>query len=483
MTHKIVFSLLVIICMSLTGCQVNPVSGEKQFRLVSADQELTMGHGYHPDLIFMYDGEYLDPELKRYLGTIVQRLHKVSHRPEMPMDFTVLNTTTLNAFAIPGHVYATRGFLAELQNEAQFAAVMGHEITHVAAGHAAQNMTSQIILSGGLAVLGGFMDESTTSQAVLVGSQLGVTLLGLSYSRQHEHQADRVGTYYMALAGWDPRQSVRMQEILGSFHTSKPSFLDKYLSTHPPMDERIADIQNVIDEKELLNAGLIQGDGIYEKRWQDRMVQLKQVNTAFKEYDNGAKLYSDKKYQEALDAAKKAVTMNSHQAQFYRLQGDALAQLEKFEEAKAAYQTALQKDPRYVPANIGLGDIALAQDRYAQAEAQYAIATTGYPGSVMAHYGLGVARFQQDKYEEAIAPLTLVSQNAPSAASVHFLLATACYQTEKWQLAYDAYQLALKAELKDEDHKATAEKRVQELTQKLGLDQEENAEKKEQSEK
>jgi len=477
MFKKIVYSLLIVVFACLTGCQVNPVSGEKQLRLVSADQELKMGHGYHPDLIFMYDGEYQDPKLKRYLGTIVQRLHKVSHRPEMPMDFTVLNTTMLNAFAIPGHVYATRGFLAELQNEAQFAAVMGHEIAHVTAGHAAQNMTSQMITSVGLGVMGSFMDESTTSQALLMGSQLGVTLLGLSYSREHEHQADRVGTYYMALAGWDPRQSIRMQEILGSFHTGKPSSLDKYLSTHPPMDERIADIQNVISEKDMLNAGLIQGDGIYEKRWQERMSQLKQVNTAFKEYDEGTKLYSEKKYQEALNAAKKAVKMNPRQAQFYRLQGDALTQLEQYKEAEAAYQTALTKDARYVPANIGLGDIALAQDRYARAEAQYAIAANGCPGNVMAHFGLGVARFLQDKYEEAIAPLTLVSQNVPAAGSVHFMLATACYQAEKWQPAYDAYQRALQADLKDEDQKATAQKRVQELTQKLGLGQEEEVDK------
>ena len=479
MAKKIVYSLLVLVLVSLMGCQVNPVTGEKQFRLVSADQELKMGDGYHPDLVFMYDGEYQDAELKRYLGTNVQRLHKVSHRAEMPMDFTVLNTTMLNAFAIPGHVYATRGFLAELENEAQFAAVMGHEIAHVTAGHAAQNMTTQMITAVGLGVMGNFLDEGTASQAALIGSQLGVTLLGLSYSRQHEHQADRVGTYYMALGGWDPRQSIRMQEILGSFHEGKPSFLDKYLSTHPPTEERVLDIQNVINEKDMLNAGLIQGDGVYEKRWQGRMVKLQEVNTAFKEYDSGTKSYGDEKYQQALDAAKKAIKMNPDQAQFYRLQGDALAQLDKLKEAKAAYQSALKKDPRYVPANIGLGDIAMEQDQYAQAEAQYAIATNGYPGSVMAHYGLGVARFQQDKYEEAIEPLALVSQNVPSASSVHFLLATACYKTEKWEPAYQAYQMALQAGLKDEDHKATAEQRVQELMQKLGLNQQEEADKEE----
>jgi beta-barrel assembly-enhancing protease len=481
MIRKCFYSLLVVLLVSVMGCQVNPVTGEKQLRLVSAEKELAMGHSYHPDLIPMYDGEYQDAKLKRYLGTIVQRLHKVSHRPEMPIDFTVLNTTMLNAFAIPGHVYATRGFLAELDNEAQFAAVMGHELAHVTAGHSAQNMSSQMITSVGLGVLGSFADESTASQAVLMGSQLGISLLGFSYSRQHEHQADRVGTYYMALAGWDPRQSIRMQEILGSFHEGKPSFLDKYLSTHPPTEERVLDIQNVIDEKSMLNAGLIQGDGIYAKRWKGRMTKLKQVNSAFEHYDVGTKLFGEEKYQEALDAAKKATKMNPHQAQFYRLQGDALAQLGNYKVAKTAYQAALKKDPRYVLANIGLGEIALEKDNYGDAEEQFALATHAYPGSVMAHYGLGVTRFQMKKYKEAIAPLAAVAQAAPTAASVHFLLGTAYYKTEQWQPSHDAYQRALANELKDEDYKATAETRVQELIKKLGLDKEEDTENKEEA--
>ena len=74
-----------------------------------------------------------------------------------------------------------------------------------------------------------------------------------------------------------------------------------------------------------------------------------------------------------------------------------------------------------------------------------------------------------------------VAQAAPTAASVHFLLGTAYYQTEQWKPSHDAYQRALANELKDEDHNATAEKRVQELIKKLGLDKEEDAEIKEET--
>ncbi len=460
----VVVGLLALV--AIAGCRVNPVTGKKELSLISEGQELQMGNGYHPDIVFMYDGEYLDPELKNYLGSIVNRLHKVSHRSEMPVDFTVLNTSVLNAFATPGHVYATRGFLSELTNEAQFAAVMGHELTHVAAGHSALRMSTQMITAVGLGLLQSSLGESDSTQAVLLGTQLSVTMFGLSYSRQQEHQADRVGTYYMALAGWDPNESITMQELLGSFHKGKASFLDKYLSTHPPTDERIADIRNVISEKNIPNSGLIQGDGIYAERWQRRLAGLHKVNGAFKHYDSGIEHYGKEEYQQAFDAAVKAAEMDPRQAPFYKLQGDALRGLGRLDKAGEAYQTALMKDPRFVPANIGLGEIALGKEKFDQAEKEFAVASHGYPGSVHAKYGLGVSQFRQGKYEQAIEPLVLVAQAVPSEPAVHFLLGTSYYQTNQWQPAYESYQKALETGLKD-DKQAAAKQRVEELTKKL----------------
>ncbi len=474
MLKKIVlYTLWVMMLVSLVGCQVNPVTGKKEFSLISESKEIAMGDGYHPDIIFMYDGEYIDPELKQYLGSIVARLHHVSHRSEMPVDFTVLNTSMINAFAIPGHVYATRGFLAELENEAQFAAVMGHELAHVSCGHSAKKMTGQMITNLGLGVMASMLDDdSTSSQLVLMGSQYSVVLLGLSYSRQHEHQADRVGTYYMALAGWDPQESISMQELLGSFHEGKPSFLDKYLSTHPPMDERIEDIELVIQEKNLGHSDLRQGDGVYEARWKKQLAGLYASNAAFEEYDQATQLLSDENPTKALAAVNRAIEMDSSRAPFYRLKGDILASQEKYSQAEAAYQLALQKDYRYVPANTGLGEIALYQDRYAQAEKQFGIAAYGNPGGMMPQYGLGLALYYQDKFEEAIAPLTVVAQANPNAASLHYLLGDACYRTQQWEEAYEAYSQAINAGIEDEKL-TVAQARATELAAMLTPEEEE----------
>lgn len=459
--------VIALLLLSLfTGCKVNPVTGKKEFSLVSETSELQMGHGYHPDIIFMYDGEYQDPELKQYLGTIVTRLHKVSHRSAMPVDFTVLNTSMINAFATPGHVYATRGFLTELKNEAQFAAVMGHELAHVAAGHSASRMSTQILTAVGLGVMSSGLGESDSGGMMQLGAQLGVTLLGLSYSRKQEHQADRVGTYYMALAGWDPNQSIAMQELLGSFHKNKPSFLDKYLSTHPPMDERIADIRSVISEKDLPNAGLVQGDGVFADRWQRRLNGLRQKKQAFEHYDRAMGLFNEKKYEEAIRAAVEAAKLAPEQAPFYRLQGDALHRIEKLDLAKRVYGEALKRDPRYVPANIGLGWMALEQGNHEEAEKQFAVADHGYPGSADAKYGLGVTLLKEKKYEQAVRPLLKLSQAYSSEPSVHFFLGTAYYGAREWEPAYESYRAALDAGLENEQE-AAAKRRVEELAAKL----------------
>jgi len=458
---------LALFCAVFAGCQVNPVTGKKEFSLVSQDQEIAMGDAYHPDIVFMYDGEYQDAELKQYLGSIVMRLNDVSHRSEMPVDFTVLNTSMINAFAIPGHVYATRGFLAELDNEGQFAAVMGHELAHVSCGHSAKGMTRQMVTSAGLGVLATMMDDdSATSQAVIMGSQFSIVLMGFSYSRQHEHQADRVGTYYMALAGWDPQESISMQKLLGSFHEGKPSFLDKYLSTHPAMEDRILDINKVIYEKDLANAGLIQGDGVYQARWKGRMANLHESSKAFDEYDKATEFLSKEDLPNALKAVDIAIKMDPSRAPFYRLKGDILTAQKLYNQAENAYKLALQRDPRYVPANTGLGEVALQRDRYAQAETQFAIASHGNPGGMMPLYGLGLSRYYQDKYKEAIEPLTAVAQANPKAGSVHYLLGNACYKTGQWQAAHYAYAQAVAAGVKDEQL-AVAQTRVAELAAKL----------------
>jgi len=433
------------------GCRTNPVTGGRELVLVGAADELSMGDSYHPTIIFMYDGEYQDPELKRYLGTIVRRLHHGSHRRQMRTDFTVLNTSVVNAFAIPGHVYATRGFLARLDNEAQFASVMGHELAHVAAGHSAKQMTNQALAALGLGLVQGVLGDSLAAQGAAVAGQASIVLLGFSYSREQERQADRVGTYYLALAGWDPRQSISVQRLLHSLDEGKDEgILDRYLTTHPPTENRISEIEGVIRDKGLDPSPYLQGDGVYAARWNRRLASLRRLGEAYGAYDEGNKHLAAKRYTPALGAGDRAVAMAADQAPFHRLRGDALLGLRRLGEARDAYGRSLRLDPRYVPANIGLGQVALAERDYREAERQFAVAAHGYPGSPRGHYGLGLARYHQAKYQEAIAPLETAARIATKDPTVHYVLAVCYDRTGRYTEAYNTYARALDLGLEGE---------------------------------
>jgi predicted Zn-dependent protease len=438
---------LALLTLAGAGCRINPVTGAPELVLVSAGQELALGHQTHPNVIFMYDGEYRDPQLNRYLGTIVMRLHECSHRREMPTEFTMLNTSVVNAFATPGHVYATRGFLGRLKNEAQFASVMGHELAHVTAGHSAKQLTRGVLTGLTLGTVDRVVGGSVVGGLAVGVGKLSVALLGLSYSREQERQADRVGTYYMALAGWDPREAVAMQELLASLNKRQAGVMDRYLSTHPQSDDRIGEIRGVIEEKDLASARYVQGDGIYAARWERRLRDLRQVGAAFEPFDEGEALMEKENYAAALGAAEKAIGLRDDQAPFYRLRGDALRELGRLREAAGAYGKALTLDPRYVPANIGLGVVLLAQEKFSEAERQFAMAAHGYPNSLAAWYGLGVARFQMRLYADAIEPLETAAGALPKTPEVHYMLAVCYDQTGRPAEAYASYVRALDAGL------------------------------------
>ena len=137
---------LALLALSCAGCSVNPVTGENQLILVSEAQELQMGAQAYAPTKQSQGGEYdVDPELTRYVQNVGNRLAAVSDR-QLPYEFTVLNNSVPNAWALPGGKIAiNRGLLTELGSEAELAAVLGHEIVHAAARHSAQQMSRGLL--------------------------------------------------------------------------------------------------------------------------------------------------------------------------------------------------------------------------------------------------------------------------------------------------------------------------------------------------
>jgi len=147
--------LLLVSCALIAACSVNPVTGERELSMVSAAQEVAIGEQNYKSYQQQQGGQYVvDPALNRYINSVGQKLAAKSPRTGLPYEFVVLNDSTPNAWALPGGKIAiNRGLLVQLEDEAQLAAVLGHEIVHAAARHTAQRMTRSSALQVGMVLV------------------------------------------------------------------------------------------------------------------------------------------------------------------------------------------------------------------------------------------------------------------------------------------------------------------------------------------
>ena len=228
--------LVVAGLMILTSCVKNPVTGGRQLALISESQEIEIGTASHPEVLSEF-GAVEDKALQEYFSRIGMELAKVSHRPELPWHFTLLDTDVVNAFAVPGgFVYLTRGIIEHMNNEAELAGVLGHEIGHITARHSVTQISQQQLLGLGLGV-GSIL--SPTFQQLSGLAETGMGILLLKYSRDHERQSDQLGVQYSDLAGYDAEQMSRFFEVFESMREEQGEAIPNWLSSHPAPPDRI----------------------------------------------------------------------------------------------------------------------------------------------------------------------------------------------------------------------------------------------------
>ncbi len=243
---------LLLALVAAAGCAKNPVSGRRQLMLITEAQELAIGEGADKE-IRKEHGSYLDsPALRSYVDRVGSSLARRGERPELVFHFEVLNTPALNAFALPGgFVYVTRGMIERLSTEDELAMVLGHEVGHVTARHGAARISQIYALQYGT-LLGAVISPRTLgSYGDLINIALNVALS--KYSREQESQADRLGIDYAVEAGYQPEGGVTVMKILKWMEGREPGALEKWFLSHPPADERIADIRSglrALEEKD-----------------------------------------------------------------------------------------------------------------------------------------------------------------------------------------------------------------------------------------
>ena len=135
------FGSLPGVLLVLAGCATNPVTGAREFVMMSEAQEIAMGREADVE-VRRQMGLYEDDALQRYVEEIGLALASRSHRPELPWSFAIVDSPATNAFAIPGgFIYLTRGIMPFLSDEADLAGVLGHEVGHVTARHTVRAYT------------------------------------------------------------------------------------------------------------------------------------------------------------------------------------------------------------------------------------------------------------------------------------------------------------------------------------------------------
>lgn len=216
----------------------NPVTVDTVTR---GNRLVGMAREQHPRILATYGGEYSDRKLELMVARVVGRLTQGSDTPDLAYRVTILDSPSVNAFALPGgFLYVTRGLLALANDSAELAAVLAHEMAHVRANHglerqkkeAEEKLASQVVNE----VLGG----SAAARAALVRGKLRLA----QFSRNQELEADKIGIKAIARSGYDPYAAARFLQSMAAYQafrsvdSAHDASLD-FLATHPNAPQRI----------------------------------------------------------------------------------------------------------------------------------------------------------------------------------------------------------------------------------------------------
>ncbi|MCP5007757.1 MAG: M48 family metalloprotease [Planctomycetes bacterium] len=328
------FVLLTLCSVTLYGCAVNPVTGKRQLQILPESQELQIGEQQYEPSRQMQGGDYeVDPSLTEYVNSVGQRLAAVSDR-KLPYEFVVINNSVPNAWALPGgKIAVNRGLLIELENEAQLAAVLGHEVVHAAARHGAKGVERGMVLQGAVAGIAALSGKY--ANVVGRGAQTAAGLINQKYGRDAERESDLYGMKYMSRAGYDPRAAIGLQEVFVRLSEGMATdWLSGLFASHPPSQERV--------EANRETAKTLPASGeLGRERYQAAIAHIMKTREAYEAYDTGRIALSEGRAAEALALAEKAISIEPREGQFDALAGDVYFSAEKYEQALVHYDNAV----------------------------------------------------------------------------------------------------------------------------------------------
>lgn len=236
-----------LIVAALAACDTVPITGRSQLNFVGAEQANQLGTEAFQQIKAKERISH-DAAANAMVQRVAQRIAAASGLKEN-WEFVVFDSPQVNAFALPGgKIGVYTGILPVVGDDSGLATVLGHEVGHVLANHAAERISrSQLIEAGtgvAAAVLGGSDPATQQSIAALLGAGASVGL-ELPFSRSQELEADRIGLSLMAKAGYDPHAAIPFWQRMQAASKGGPP---QFLSTHPAEENRIARIRELLPE-------------------------------------------------------------------------------------------------------------------------------------------------------------------------------------------------------------------------------------------
>ncbi|MFK8077243.1 MAG: M48 family metalloprotease [Granulosicoccus sp.] len=388
----------------LASCVQNPVTGKKDFLLVSEDWELQVGAQQYLPLRQYQGGDYVvDPGVQAYVRSIGQRLAAQSDR-KLPYEFHVINNSTPNAWALPGgKISINRGLLVTLKNESELAAVLGHEIVHAAAKHGAQGQTRGIGLQLGVltaSVVGA--REGYGQQAQLLSS-VGAQIINSQYGQGAELEADHFGMTYMSRAGFDPQGAVGLQRTFVELSKGqKSNTLSRLFASHPPSPLRVQ--ENIKTAKSLAPGGIV-GEASYKKA----MARLISSQKAYEAYERAQVAFKNEKISEASSLLNTAIKLEPREAHFHSLRGDIALTQNRLSTAKRHFDKAIGLNQKFYHYYLQRGKIFEQLNNTKAAQADYATSMKLLP-TTAAQLALGQFAERQGKLQVAKRYYAMASQ-------------------------------------------------------------------------
>jgi len=402
-------TLLTLACLAaLPGTASDlPSLGDASSAIVSPQQEHQLGRAWL-SLLRGQVSQLSDPQLKDFVESSVYRLGETSELQDRRLEFVLLDSPQINAFAAPGGIIGVNGGLfLYAQTEAEYASVMAHELAHLSQRHFARGLEAQqrmqlpimaAMLAGIVAAAAGAGDAGI---AAIASTQAAAIQEQRRFSRQNEQEADRIGLVNLEKAGYDPRAMPSMFErLMRQYRYDR--LPPEFLLTHPVSESRIADTRN--------RAELYQSGGVTDSlRYQLMRARVQLI------YEDTPGL-----------AAKRFRAMLAENPKLDAARyGLALAQIKggQHKQARESLQPLLLKAPDDVTYNLAQIELDIASSRLPEAQNRIERQLGLYPDS----YPLKQARIdllmKQSRTQDAERALDELLKSRPKDPDIWYLVA------------------------------------------------------------